>query len=143
MSIARKEKRDCAVVAYSSSSEQEVWSFPHAEPLDPDRVVEMAAHFFCGGTDATPALREAVKLTQGDINFTKADLVLISDGEDYYQDDDIQLQSELKARGVRMHGVMIGDVPSEYLTQMCETLVSAYDLAGANEATDMLAENIS
>lgn len=143
LSIARKEKRDCAVVAYSSSSEQEVWSFPHAEPLDPDKVVEMAGHFFCGGTDATPALREAVKITQGDINFTKADLVLISDGEDYYQDDDIRLQSELKARGVRMHGVMIGDVPSEYLTEMCETLVSAYDLAGANEATDMLAENIS
>jgi uncharacterized protein with von Willebrand factor type A (vWA) domain len=143
ISIARKEKRDAAVVAYSSNSQQEVWSFPHAEPLDPDKVIDMASHFFSGGTDATPALREAVKITQSDITFTKADLVLISDGEDYYQEDDIRLQSELKARGVRMHGVMVGDVPSEYLTEMCETLVSAYDLAGSNEATDMLAEHIS
>lgn len=143
ISIARKEKRDAAVVAYSSASQQETWVFPHAEPLDPDKIIAMASHFFAGGTDATPALGEAVKLTQGDLKYTKADLVLITDGEDYYQDDDIRLQSELKGRGVRIHGVMVGDVPSEYLTEMCETLVSAYDLAGANEATDMLAENIS
>jgi len=143
ISIARKEKRDAAVVAYSSASQQETWVFPHAEPLDPDKIVEMASHFFSGGTDATPALAEAVKLTQGDLKYVKADLVLISDGEDYYQEDDERMAAELKGRGVRMHGVMIGDVPSEYLTEMCETLVSAYDLAGANEATDMLANNIS
>ncbi len=143
ISIARKEKRDAAVVAYSSSSEQETWVFPHGEPLDPDKIVDMASHFFSGGTDATPALAEAVRLTQGDMKYTKADLVLISDGEDNYQDDDKRLQGELRARGVRLHGVMVGGSPSRYLNHMCETLVSAYDLAGANEATDMLAENIS
>lgn len=143
ISIARKEKRDAAVVAYSSASQQESWEFPHAEPLNPDRIIDMASHFFSGGTDATPALAKAVKITQGDMKFTKADLVLITDGEDRYQDDDIRLQSELRDRGVRIHGVMVGAAPSNFLNNMCETLVSAYDLAGANEATDMLAENIS
>lgn len=143
ISIARKEKRDAAVIAYSSSSQQETWLFPFAEPFNPDKVVEMAGHFFSGGTDATPALGEAVGITQGNFVYTKADLVLISDGEDRYQDDDKRLRDELKARGVRLHGVMIGASPSRYLTEMCETLVSAYDLAGANDATDMLAAHIS
>jgi uncharacterized protein with von Willebrand factor type A (vWA) domain len=144
ISIARKEKRDAAVVAYSSSSQQETWVFPHAEPFDADKMVEMASHFFRGGTDATPAIAQAVNLTQSDVTYSKADLVLISDGEDRFQKDDERLRDELKARGVRLHGVMVGGAPSRYLKEMCEaSLVSAYDLAGANEATDTLAHNIS
>lgn len=144
ISIARKEKRDSAVVAYASSGEQETWVFPANEPFDAEKVVEMAGHFFHGGTtDATPAIREAVNLTSSDLRYTKADLVLISDGEDRYEDEDMKLRDELQSRGVRMHGVMVGARPSKYLDEMCETLVSAYDLAGSNEATDMLAQNIS
>lgn len=143
IAIARKEKRDAAVVAYSSPKQQAVWVFKHGEPFDPEQIVEMASHFFSGGTDATPAIREAARLTETDIKYVKADLVLISDGEDRYQDDDKRLRDELTARGVRLHGVMIADSSSQYLREMCSTLVSAYDLAGANDATDALAENIS
>lgn len=143
VAIARKEKRDAAVVAYASEGEQELFFFKHNEPFDPVKVVEMAGHFFAGGTDATPAIQIAAKITDTDATFTKADLVLISDGEDEYEDDDKKLRDELNARGVRMHGVMVGAAPSEYQEEMCDTLVSAYDLAGSNEATDMLAENIS
>ena len=143
IAIARKERRDAAVVAYSSSSQQTTWVFKHGESFDPERIVEMTSHFFNGGTDATPAIREAVRLTKTDIKYTKADLVLISDGEDRYQDDDKRLRDELTARGVRISGVMIADTPSQYLREMCDYIASAYDLAGANDATDMLAENIS
>lgn len=142
IAIARKEKRDAAVVAYSSSSQQEVWTFAHNELFDPAQVVDMAGHFFRGGTDATPALKKAVDITDS-MTFNKADLVLISDGEDNYEADDTQLRDTLRSRGVRIHGVMIGDSPSEYQEEMCDTLVSAYDLAGANEATTALASNIS
>lgn len=143
VAIARKERRDAAVIAYSSAGEQATWVFKHGEPFDPERIVEMASHFFNGGTDATPALKEAVRLTETDTKYTKADVVLISDGEDSYQADDTRLRDELTARGVRLHGVMIADTPSRYLREMCSTLVSAYDLTGANDATDALAVNIS
>lgn len=143
VAIARKEKRDAAVISYASEGEQQLFHFRHKEPFDAGKVVEMAGHFFAGGTDATPAIKMAAKLTDTDADFTKADLVLISDGEDYYEDEDAKLRDELNARGVRMHGVMVGAAPSEYQTEMCDTLVSAFDLAGSNEATDMLAENIS
>lgn len=142
IAIARKEKRDSAVIAYASSGQQEVWQFAHNELFDPARVVDMASHFFSGGTDATPALKKAVKITES-MTFNKADLVLISDGQDNYQDDDARLRDTLRERGVRIHGLMIGDSPSEYQREMCDTLVSAYDLAGSNAATDALAANIS
>jgi uncharacterized protein with von Willebrand factor type A (vWA) domain len=142
IAIARRERRDAIVIAYASGSEQEMWRFAHNELFDPTEVVDMASHFFSGGTDATPAIRMAVAETES-ITFNKADLVLISDGEDSFQDDDQTLRDTLSNRGIRVHGVMIGGAPTEYQHKMCDTLVSAYDLAGANDATSALAANIS
>lgn len=142
LAIARKERRDAAVISFSSSRQQEMWSFAHNELFDPTAVVEMASHFFRGGTDATPAFKLAQGYT-GALTFNKADIVYISDGADSYQDDDTRLRDSLRGQGVRIHGVMIGAAPSEYQEEMCDTLVSAYDLAGANTATDALAVNIS
>lgn len=142
ISIARKEKRDAAVIGFGSSTQQEMWTFKHSELFDPSDVVEMAGHFFGGGTDATPALALAKGWTDT-MDFNKADIVHIGDGADRYQDDDERLRDEFRGRGVRIHGVMIGAAPSQWQQEMCDTLVSAYDLAGANEATDMLAANIS
>lgn len=142
VAIARKEKRDAAVIAFGSSSEQKMWTFLANELFDPARIVDMAGHFFGGGTDATPAF----KLAKGWVDtmtFNKADIVHIGDGADNYQDDDTRLRDSLRDRGVRIHGVMIGQSPSRYQIEMCDTLVSAYDLAGANDATDALAANIS
>jgi len=142
IAIARKEKRDAAVIGFASSGEQETWTFAHNELFDPATVVDMAAHFFNGGTDATPAFKLAQDWT-GTMTFNKADIVHISDGIDRYGADDTRLRDSLRGQGVRIHGVMIGDSPSKYQEEMCDTLVSAYDLAGANTATDALAVNIS
>jgi uncharacterized protein with von Willebrand factor type A (vWA) domain len=142
IAIARRERRDAIVIAYASGSEQEMWRFAHNELFDPTEVVDMASHFFGGGTDATPAIRMAVAETES-ITFNKADLVLISDGEDRFQDDDQALRDTLSNRGIRVHGVMIGAAPTKYQNEMCDTLVSAYDLTGANDATSALAANVS
>lgn len=142
IAIARKEKRDALVIGFASSGEQKMWKFAHNELFDPAQVVDMAGHFFNGGTDATPAFKMAQEETHT-MTFNKADLVHISDGADNYGDDDKRLRDSLRGQGVRIHGVMIGDSPSEYQREMCDTLVSAYDLAGANDATNALASNIS
>lgn len=141
IAIARKEKRDAAVIAFGSTREQEMWKFMHKGQFDPAEMVDMAAHFFNGGTDATPAFVMAQEWTDT-LDFNKADIVHISDGHDDYESDDTRVRDSLRARGVRIHGVMIGTDPSEYQREMCDTLVSAYDLAGANEATTALATSI-
>lgn len=142
IAIARKEKRDAAVIGFGSSSQQDMWVFKANELFDPSQVVDMAGHFFGGGTDATPALAMAKGWTDT-LDFNKADIVHIGDGADRYEKEDEVLRDEFRGRGVRIHGVMIGGAPSKWQQEMCDTLVSAYDLAGANEATDMLAANIS
>lgn len=142
IAIARKERRDAMVIAFSSSSQQEMWKFSHNELFDPSEVVDMASHFFSGGTDATPAMQMAIRETES-ITFNKADVVHIGDGADNYGDDDAEQRQLFESRGVRVHGVMIGAAPTEYQHKMCDTLVSAYDLTGANDATSALAANIS
>jgi uncharacterized protein with von Willebrand factor type A (vWA) domain len=142
VAIARKEHRDCIVIAYASSGEQAMWKFGHRSMFDPTAIVEMASHFFNGGTDATPAIAMALRETDS-MEFNKADLVLITDGEDKFRDDDIALRDKLQSRGIRTHGVTIGMAATKYQEEMCDTLVSAYDLTGANDATSALAANIS
>lgn len=145
MAIARKEKRDAAIVSYSSTGNLEDWSFPWREPMDPSKVVEMAGHFFGGGTDITSGLRRAKEIVQKDERFSRADIVLITDGEDYWREDsdDARMRDELRERAVRVHGIQVGGAPSEYLENACDTLATAMDLTGSNQATDMLAANIN
>lgn len=142
IAIARKEKRDAMVIAFASGGQQEIWKFAHNELFDPNEVVDMASHFFSGGTDATPAMAMAIKETES-LNFNKADVVHIGDGQDRFDDEDQEQRELFESRGIRVHGVMIGGAPTEYQRKMCDTLVSAYDLTGANDATSALAANIS
>lgn len=143
MAIARKEKRDAAIVSYSSTGQVESWEFPFKAQMNANEIVEMASHNFNGGTDITGALERAKQIVDKDQKFTRADIVLITDGEDHWRDDDRQMRDELKNRAVRIHGIQVGGRPSKYLEECCETVASAMDLTGANEASDMLATNIN
>lgn len=145
VSIARREKRDAAIVEYASSSQQRAWEFIAKAPMDPAKVISFASHMYNGGTDATPALAIAKQIIETKPAFKSADIVLITDGHDNYGDEDRELQASLREQGVRIHGVAIGMKAEQntFLQQMCESTVSAYDLAGSNDATDHLAEVIS
>lgn len=145
ISIARREKRDAAVVAFSSAGQTEVWEFPWKEPMDPERIVDMAAHNFRGGTSINEGLERARDVIAKDERFNRADCILITDGEDYegWSDNAQKLCEDLADRSVRVHGIQVGGPPSAYLQGACENVASAMDLTGANGATDMLAENIN
>ena len=143
IAIAKKEKRDAAAVEFSSRGQQKRWDFMAKEPINPIRIVDFASHMFNGGTDITGGVLKAKELIDLVPEFKTADIVLMTDGQDHYQDDDEALRGELLALGVRLHGVAIGSQTNHYLEQMCESVVPAWDLAGANDATTHLAEAIS
>jgi uncharacterized protein with von Willebrand factor type A (vWA) domain len=143
IAIAKKEKRDAAAVEFSSAGQQKRWDFMAKEPINPLKVVDFASHMFHGGTDVTGGVMKAKELIDMVPAFKTADIVLLTDGQDYYQEDDEELRKELLALGVRVHGVAIGMRTNEYLEEMCEEVVPAWDLAGANDATTHLAEAIS
>lgn len=140
--ISRREKRDFYAVEFSHADLM-VWEFKHNTPLEPDQIANMAGHQFGGGTDITIGLERADEEINRAPEFSKADIVLLSDGEDYYEDDDAKLREHFTEEGVRVHGLMLGDTPGEYLTEMCDVSASAYDLAGPNAATDLLATEIT
>ena len=145
IAIARKERRDAAVVSFASAGQTEVWEFPWKEPMDAARVVDMAGHNFHGGTRINDGLERARDVIAKDERFTRADCVIVTDGEDRegWSDDAQRLCADLSNRSVRVHGIQVGGPPSDYLEGACENVSSAMDLTGANQATTMLAEKIN
>lgn len=141
IAIAKREKRDAAAVEFSVGTRR--WDFMANEPTDPVKIIDFASHMFGGGTDITRGVESAKELIDMVPKFKTADIVLLTDGQDHFQDDDIELRDELRAMGVRLHGVAIGMRSNHYLEEMCEDTVPAWDLAGTNEATTHLAEAIS
>jgi uncharacterized protein with von Willebrand factor type A (vWA) domain len=145
VTIAKREKRDSACVEFSSRGQQKRWDFFAKQPVNPMKVLDFASHMFNGGTDITGGLELAMQMIRDVPEFKSADIVLATDGHDNYNPDDEELRKEAVARGVRLHGVAIGMDAEQnaYLQSMCETSVSAWDLAGSNDATDHLADMIS
>ncbi|EPZ47876.1 hypothetical protein [Alicyclobacillus acidoterrestris] len=77
--IASREKRAFAVIHFASRGECYVqkWANPRIAPAT--EIIEMACHFFDGGTSFEEPLREAVKVMD-DSAFQKGDIVFLTDG---------------------------------------------------------------
>lgn len=146
VTIARREKRDACIIEFSSAGQIEQWDFLKRERIDTERVLDFVTHFFGGGTRIVEGLTVAQDFINTRPEFRKADIVLITDGYDHWNEDrDGVLKRELNDKGVRIHGVAIGmrANENEYLQLMCDSTVSAFDMSGTNEATTHLAEAIT
>jgi len=142
--ISRREKREFHAIEFSNSSQTPMhWAFSWKQPIDPDEVAKMAGHQFGGGTDITTGLECARKVIVNAPEFSKADVVLLSDGEDHFRADDTALKALFHEAGVRIHGIMLGMRQSDYIDEMCDVQASAYDFTGPNAATDMLAAELT
>jgi len=84
--IARREKRAFAIVHFGNPNEITVRKWAKAKDATPAELVEMAQHFFNGGTDFDRPLREAVKVMD-DAAFKKGDIIFITDGEAQISDE--------------------------------------------------------
>jgi uncharacterized protein with von Willebrand factor type A (vWA) domain len=145
LNTARREKRDFFLVEFSGGDQTAEWLFPTKKPLDANDIVEMASHFFGGGTAPLSGVTRGVTLMEGVDVFRKADLVMISDGEAGFGPEDKRLKEHLEQKGVRIHGIAIGEGQG-YLKKMCtEPVVHIHDfeLNDPNEATTQLATSIT
>lgn len=145
ITIARREKRDAAAVEFSSRGQVARWDFMAKEPLNPMQIISFASHMFQGGTDITQGIESSRDLIEQVPAFRTADIVVLTDGHDGYGQEDFDLRDNLRERGVRLHGVAVGMEArqNQYLQEICDSVVSAWDLGGSNEATAHLAEAIS
>ena len=86
LAIARREKRAFAVVHFASAHEIFVQKWSRPKDASPTELVQMAQHFFNGGTDFESPLREAVRIMD-EAAFQKGDIVFITDGESQVSDE--------------------------------------------------------
>lgn len=144
LSIANDEKRPFASVHFGCDDELESWTFPKGEGVDPMHVVAMAEQFFAGGTDIALGMREAARLIAEEPGFKTADIVLLTDGEDTFGEDDRQIRDRLRAQGVRIQGISILQPDNAYLAEMCESYLDVSQLADTrDEALGTLAANLT
>lgn len=142
--IARIEKRDFACIEFSGPSQVEQWVFEAQRDMPAERIVEMASHFFHGGTVPINGIAAAAKLMQDAAPFKKADIVILGDGEASFGNEDKRLRDQLTEMGVRLYGIGIGG-SFAYLASYCEHVVSVHDfaLADPSDATRELAVHMT
>lgn len=145
MRQAIAERRTFAHISYSHGGQLASWEFPAGESISPDRVLEVAGHFFGGGTDTAMAMAMARDVIERQGEFSEADIILIGDGQDYFAQDDLEIREALTAKGVRVQGISIGCEGNRYMEQMCDHTidVTRMDLDGPNDASASLAANFS
>ncbi len=105
--IAIIEKRPCYLISFSTSIQTlELTDFDKSLP----KLIKFLAFSFHGGTDATPALREAVQKIQ-DEKYEKADVLIISDFIMDRVDSDTEQQIlKCKENGTKFHSLVIASV---------------------------------
>lgn len=145
LNICRREDRDFAYVGFGSSGEVHHFLFPAKRELNAQDIVDMASHFFGGGTVPLQGVALAKKIMETANEFRKADIVLVGDGQASFGPEDKMLRDGLDAKGVRFHGVGIGG-SFQYLRDYCgENVVDVHDfnLEDPSEATAQLATHIT
>lgn len=138
--IARLEKRDFGCVEFSSGGQLAEWLFPATKPLNGEAVIELASHFFGGGTTPIIGVTRATQVMKEAPEFKKADLVMVGDGESGFGPEDERLRDQLTEMGVRLFGIGMGG-SFAYLHKYCEHVVDCHDmdLTDPNQATAELA----
>lgn len=138
LSIAKREHRLFANVDFNKEI-QSTRVFPKGRYIDPLAVTNIAGTSVSGGTDITQALLKAEEIIELQSEFRTADVVLITDGADKFEEIDEETLNALARMGVRVHAFVIGR-PETYYTEMCAAItggmaVSVAELTAPSDAT--------
>ncbi len=130
--LAVKEKRSWAFIAFDARI-KDVKVFK--KPPKPEEVLEIMKIGASGGTNYELPLREAVKIIEQEQDFTKADVLFISDGECNIQQEFLEeFVSFKRRRNVSVVGVLISGEPV-VMKEFCdEVLALKGRLDGSAEA---------
>src|SRR5215831_2229650 len=145
--ISRLEKRDFALIEFSSGGQVAEWLFKANEPMPGDKVLDMASHLFSGGTTPIIGMTRATEMMREAPTFSKADVVLVGDGDAGFGPEDAHLRDQLHELGVRIFGIGIGG-SFAYIRDYCQpdgyvVDVHDFDLTDPSDATAELATHIT
>jgi uncharacterized protein with von Willebrand factor type A (vWA) domain len=142
---ARRSRRDFVAILFSSPGQLRAFHFPAAEPVSIGQVVEMAEHFFGGGTDFESPLSAAVDVLAAQYNAQgtqRGDIVLITDDECEVGEEWLRAWQTSKTQlDFRSFGIAIGSpragAPGSVLDALSDNLRTIDDLTDPEPAADL------
>ncbi len=136
LAIARKQRRDMAVLHFSDGNQLKTFRFPWRDGSPPDhrRLMACAEHYYGGGTEFEPWMRETLKLVD-EARFELADIVCISDGLVAMNKEMIaEWQSRRERRGMRCYSVLLGTRQGrDVLEQISDQVLTVNDLSAESD----------
>jgi uncharacterized protein with von Willebrand factor type A (vWA) domain len=133
MAIARLQKRDMAVMHFSSQGELKVWHFAKGQGSY-SAVMNCAEFFYGGGTQYEQWMAAAIALIDR-AEYNQADTIIVSDGEASVNPQALaEWQARRQQRGMRCYSVLIGTRSgAEVLSTLSDALLLLDNLAEDNQ----------
>lgn len=129
--LANREKREVVIIDFDGAPHRVIRLTKNDRP-DLKWMQEVARWTSQGGTSINAALGKACEITKAEPDFRQADVVLITDGEDYWTTEENpgyhrnirnseDVCRDLHEQGVRIHGIAInmGEEP-EFLSKAAD-----------------------
>ncbi len=125
MSIARKQKRDFALIPFSTITE----TFKYKKgKITPHDMVEMASKFLGGGTYFDKPLLSALEVIE-ESRFKKADIIFVTDGEAYLSEKFINdFNQKKKEKEISVLSILLGNNGVGTVKQFSDKVVKASSL---------------
>jgi uncharacterized protein with von Willebrand factor type A (vWA) domain len=130
MSIARKKKRDFALILFDVLTK--TFQYPKGK-ITPQDMVELATTYMGGGTNFELPLTEAIKIISTH-RFKEADIVFVTDGADNLSDtflnDFHRVKNEKKFNVI---SVLLGQALEDTVRRFSDEVIHASDFIEASE----------
>lgn len=133
LAIAKKQRRDLAVIHFASAHQLETFHFPRGEG-SPSEIVRCADHFFNGETAFEPWMKEALALVQ-ESRYDRADVLVLSDGLSAVEPAvQAEWQRIRRARQLHAYGILLGTHQgARLLAALCDDVITVADLGPQTE----------
>uniref|UniRef100_A0A6M3LBR2 Putative von Willebrand factor A domain-containing protein n=1 Tax=viral metagenome TaxID=1070528 RepID=A0A6M3LBR2_9ZZZZ len=108
LTIARKQKREFAIVHFSNKSTIKTFHFPDPKKAGQAELIDALSLFLGGGTDFMTPMNEAHRIITSSKTMKKADVVFVSDGDCRMEEENQKRVKEWKKElGFKVIGVMV------------------------------------
>lgn len=122
--LASKQSRDCFIIAFSGSNN--LANFHVKLSTNPQGIKELLnflSSSFDGGTDVTRPLSYAIEMIDKQLEWSSADILLVTDGELQNPPVPYELLNKIREfernRGLEIHGLLVGRNSSIPLESLC------------------------
>lgn len=123
LEIAARQNRPAYLVHFDGKVTR-TDSFPDARKLDIATIAEAVSYFTGGGTSIGAALKKCADvMLESEGPWKRADVILITDGEDYDAGFQAEQIKRIKARGGHLYTVAIGCEPGGILKEESDEMV--------------------